>query len=117
MEAVSAVGSSVKKIKLQKNNVVFDGGAGDFLVTGIIAFLITVCTFGICYPWALCMKEKWVIDHTIVDGRRMRFEGSAIGLFGNWIKWFFLSCVTFGIYSFWVVPELQKWKAANTYID
>lgn len=117
MEAVSTVGSGVQKIKLKKNNVVFDGGAGDFLVTGIIAFLVTACTFGICYPWALCMKEKWVINHTVIDGRRMRFEGSAIGLFGNWIKWFFFCVITFGIYSFWVVPELQKWKAANTYID
>lgn len=112
---MEAVAYAQPKIKLQKNDVVFDGGAGDFLVTGILAFLVTAFSFGFCYPWALCMKEKWVCDHTIVDGRRLTFKGSAWGLFGNWVKWFALCFVTFGIYSFWVIPSLQKWKADNTY--
>ena len=113
---MEAVAIQQPKIKLQKQSVVFDGGAGDFLITGILAFLVTAFTFGICYPWALVMKERWIIEHTIIDGKRLKFEGSAFGLFGNWIKWFFLCLVTFGIYSFWVVPALQKWKADNTTI-
>lgn len=111
MEAVAKI---EPKIKLSKQNVVFDGNAGDFLVTGILAWLVTVCTFGICYPWALVMKERWIVEHTVIDGVRLKFNGSAIGLFGNWIKWFLLLCVTFGFYSFWLVPALQKWKAENT---
>ncbi len=105
--------NSTTSIKLQKN-VVFDGGAGDLLLTGILAFLVTFLTFGICYPWSLCMMEKWRVDHTIVDGRRLTFSGSAWGLFGNWIKWFALCFITFGIYYFWVIPDLNKWKADNT---
>lgn len=113
---MEAVALKEPKIKLQKNDVVFDGGAGDFLVTGILAFLVTVFSLGICYPWALCMKEKWVIEHTVVDGKRLKFTGSAFGLFGNWIKWLFLCFITLGIYSFWVIPALQKWKANNTHL-
>lgn len=99
----------------RQNDVVFDGGAGSFLVTGILCFLVTALSAGILYPWALVMKERWVVEHTIVDGRRMRFDGSAIGLFGNWIKWFLLCVVTLGWYSFWVIPAIQKWKAENTH--
>ena len=114
---MEAVKLQQPKIKLKSNGVEFDGGAGDFLVTGILAFLVTSISFGICYPWALCMKQKWITEHTIVNGQRLRFEGSAVGLFGNWIKWFFLCTITFGIYSFWVIPELEKWKADNTHAN
>ena len=65
---MEAVAIQQPKIKLQKQSVVFDGGAGDFLITGILAFLVTAFTFGICYPWALVMKERWIIEHTIIDG-------------------------------------------------
>ncbi len=112
---MEALAIQPQKIKLTKQDVVFDGGAGDFFVTGVLAFLVTALTFGICYPWALVMKERWVVEHTLVEGRRLKFEGSAIGLFGNWIKWFFFCCITFGIYSFWLFPAIQKWKAENTY--
>ena len=56
----------------------------------------------------------WKINHTVVEGRRLQFNGSAVGLFGNWIKWFLLTIITFGIYGFWLSIALEKWKAKNT---
>ena len=76
--------------------------------------LITSCTFGICYPWALCMIYGWKINHTVVEGRRLKFNGSAVGLFGNWIKWLLLIIVTLGIYGFWVHIKLEQWRVKNT---
>src|SRR5665811_1455859 len=35
----------------------FDGGAASFLGTGIIAALITICTFGMGFPFALVLLE------------------------------------------------------------
>ena len=61
-------------------------------------FFYNTCTFGICYPWALCMIYAWKINHTVVEGRRLKFNGSAVGLFGNWIKWLLLIVVNLGIY-------------------
>ena len=31
-------------------------------------------------------KYNWEIKHTVINGHRLRFDGTAIGLFGNWIK-------------------------------
>jgi uncharacterized membrane protein YjgN (DUF898 family) len=95
----------------------FDGGAGTFLGTGILAALITICTLGICYPFALVLAERWRAKHTYIDGQRLVFTGSAVGLFGLWVKWLLLSIITLGIYSFWVVPRLQQWKVENTDFD
>ena len=92
----------------------FDGGLSQLIGWSILGGLITIVTVGICYPWALCMIYGWKINHTVIEGRRLRFTGSAIGLFGNWIKWFLLCIITFGIYSFWLGIALEKWKVRNT---
>jgi uncharacterized membrane protein YjgN (DUF898 family) len=95
----------------------FDGGAGSFVGTAILAFLVTVLTLGICYPWAVVMFYRWKTNHTIVNGHRLRFTGSAWGLFGNWIKWWLLIIITIGIYSFWVYPRLTRWIVEHQEFD
>ncbi|QFG46662.1 DUF898 family protein [Lapidilactobacillus dextrinicus] len=92
----------------------FDGGLLQLIGWSLLGALITICTLGICYPWAITMIYGWKINHTVIDGHRMKFSGSAIGLFGNWIKWLLLSIITLGIYSFWVQIKLEDWKAKNT---
>ena len=60
------------------------------------------------------MIYAWKINHTVIEGRRLKFNGSAIGLFGNWIKWLLLIVVTLEIYGFWVHIKLEQWKVKNT---
>jgi len=60
------------------------------------------------------MFYGWKINHTVIEGKRLKFNGTAMGLFGNWIKWLLLIVVTFGIYSFWVHIKLEQWKVKNT---
>ena len=92
----------------------FDGGASDYLGTQILAGLITICTFGICYPYALVLMLRWKAKHSYINGQRLKFVGTGIGLFGTWIKWLLLIVITIGIYGFWVGPRLQKWQWENT---
>lgn len=92
----------------------FDGGLLQLIGWRILGFLITSLTLGIAYPWAVCMVYGWETNHTVIEGRRLKFTGSAIGLFGNWIKWLFLTIITLGIYGFWVQIAIQKWKVRNT---
>lgn len=37
----------------------FDGGLLQLVGWLVLGFLITVCTFGICYPWAICLIYRW----------------------------------------------------------
>ena len=97
-----------------ENKSYFDGGLLSYIGWIILGSLIISCTFGICYPWALCMIYGWKINHTVVEGKRLKFNGSAVGLFGNWIKWLLLIIVTLGIYGFWVHIKLEQWKVKNT---
>ncbi|HAO6469243.1 TPA: DUF898 domain-containing protein, partial [Listeria monocytogenes] len=85
----------------------FDGGLLQYIGWTILGTLVTICTIGICYPWALCMVYGWKINHTVIEGRRLKFQGSAVGLFGHWIKWLVLTIITIGIYVFWVFIKLE----------
>ena len=104
--------------KLEKSQSIqssyFDGGLLTYIGWIILGFLVTVVTLGICFPWALCMVYGWKINHTVIEGKRLRFNGSALSLFGHWLLWLLLTIITLGIYSFWVFIALEKWKVRNT---
>jgi uncharacterized membrane protein YjgN (DUF898 family) len=95
----------------------FDGGAATWVGVRIAGFFVTLCTLGICYPWAVVMQYRWQAKHTYINGYRLQFTGTAIGLFGHWIKWLLLSIITLGIYLFWVVPRLTKWVVEHQAVD
>ena len=93
----------------------FDGGLLQYIGTSILAVLLTIFTFGIATPWAICMMYNWEVKHTVIDGQRLYFDGTGIQLFGNWIKWWFLTLITFGIYGFWLKIKLKQWITKHTH--
>lgn len=93
----------------------FDGGLLDYLGYRILGIIVTVFTLGICLPWAFTMLYRWETKHTVINGRRLEFDGTATQLFGNWIKWWLLTIITLGIYGFWVFIKLKQWKIKHTY--
>ena len=94
----------------------FTGGLLGLIGINLIQWFITAITFGLCYPWAVCIKEKWIADHTIIDGRKLRFDGTGGQLFGNYIKWFLLTIITLGIYSFWLNIKMKQWVVKHTHM-
>jgi hypothetical protein len=80
------------------------------------ALLIAALALEICYPFALVYRERRKAKQSSIDGRQLVFTGSALDLFGNWIKWLLLSIVTLGIYVFWVGPRVQKWIWEHTVV-
>lgn len=99
---------------MESKNFTFDGGAASYLWVGICSAFITIITAGIAYPWAVTMQQRWKTNHTLINGRRLQFNGTGLSLLGNWIIWLLLSMITLGIYLLWVGPKLQKWIVENT---
>lgn len=92
----------------------FDGGAATYFGTALLAAVVTILTLGICYPYALVLRERWRAKHSFIEGRQLVFLGTASGLFGLWLGWLLLIIITVGIYSFWVGPRIYRWKWENT---
>ena len=98
-----------------ENNSYFDGGLLQLIGWRILGTLLTVCTFGICYPFALCMVYGWETKHTVVNGHRLAFDGTGLQLLGKWIIWLLLCIITLGIFGFWVGISMRKWKVSHTH--
>lgn len=98
----------------QSKTFQFHGGVSSYIGVGITSFLLILVTLGLGLPWAITMHQRWKTNNTSINGRRLSFNGSGLGLFGNWIKWWILTIITFGIYFLWVGPALQKWIVENT---
>ena len=93
----------------------FDGGLLGLIGISILSVIIIIFTLGICTPWAVCIRENCYVKHTIIDGKRLYFDGKAIQLFGNWIKWLLLTIITLGIYSFWISIKMKQWVTLHTH--
>lgn len=93
----------------------FTGGLAGLIGISILQFLLTVVTLGLGAPWAVCIKERWIASHTVIDGRQLFFDGTGGQLFGNYIKWFLLAIITLGIYSFWLTINMKKWVVKHTH--
>lgn len=96
-------------------NSYFDGGLFSYIGYKILGVVITVCTLGLGFPVAYCLIYHWEASHTVINGKRLVFDGTALELFGNWLKWLFFTIITCGIYAFWLNIALKKWKVKHTH--
>lgn len=98
------------------NESKFTGGLLGLIGINILQNLIMFLTLGLAVPWAVCMKERWIAKHTILDGRQVYFDGTGGQLFGNYIKWFLLTIITIGIYGFWLDIKMKQWIVKHTHL-
>ena len=119
LEATGKAVSSVSEAKLQfTKESDFTGGAFANLGISLLTILATVFSLGIAYPFMMCWKLRWEVNHTIVDGQKLTFDGKGIQLFGKYIIWWLLSIVTFGIYFLiWMPLNVTRWQAKHTHFE
>lgn len=86
-----------------------------FIGYGLIAVALTAFTLGIAYPWGAVIFQRWICRNTIIDGKRLYFDGTGLQLFGSYIKWWFFTIITFGIYGFWLFNKVTGWRIKHTH--
>ncbi len=93
----------------------FNGGLLGLIGVNLLQILLTGLTFGIAAPWAICMKQRWIARHTVIDGQQLVFDGTGAQLFGSYLKWFLLTIITLGIYGFWLDIKMKQWITKHTH--
>ena len=94
----------------------FSGGLLGLIGINILMFLLILVTLTFGTPWAVCMKERWVARHTVVDGKQLYFDGTGGQLFGKYILWIFLTIITIGIFALWIGIKMKKWVVKHTHM-
>ena len=95
----------------------FDGSLIELIGWKLLTFLITIITFGIGAPWGACMIYSYQINHTVYNGKRLKFEGTGGDLFVNIFKWVLLSIITLGIYTLFIPIRKTKWVISNIHFE
>jgi hypothetical protein len=93
----------------------FDGEGITLLGYNLLAGLVGSVTCGIAMPWMICMIARWRLEHTVINGRRLKFTGTGGAMFGLWIKWCLLSIITCGIYAAWAYTDYKRFEKKHTF--
>lgn len=64
----------------------FDGNMWQMIGWQIVCWAITLFTFGIAYPWGACFLYRWEAEHSIINGKRLKFTGTGGKLFFLYLK-------------------------------
>ena len=92
----------------------FDGSCGERIGVMFVNSLLTVITCGIYRPWAVVKMTKFDLDHTVVKGNRLMFNGTGSAYWGESFIIGLLTAITCGIYYCWGVVKINKWVFDNT---
>lgn len=87
----------------------FDGSGFGLFLRSILLIVVSAMSFSLLTPWCLVWILNWKTSHTVIEGRRQKFNGTGLQLFGLWIKWVVLTLITCGIYSLFAYVDYQKW--------
>lgn len=108
------IANSTSSVQENSDVSLFDGKTLQRIGWSILLVLLTGITFGLAFPWAFCMMERWKAKHTVINCRRLKFNGHGHQLFGRYILWVLLTVITFGIYGIWFGLGLKKWIVKHT---
>lgn len=93
----------------------FDGKTIQLFGRLLLYTLLALLTFGIALPWLEVSFLKWKTSHTVIDGKRLSFNGTGGQLFIRRIKWTYLTFVTFFVYGFLFVRNAYlSWVLSHT---
>ena len=107
----------VKHKEYLESESTFDGKLIELIGYNILSFIITIFSLTIASAWGKCLVMSYKVNHTIVNGRRLKFEGTGASLFVNRLKWIFFTLITFGIYAFWIPIKQKKWELSNIHFE
>lgn len=88
-----------------------------YILFKLSLYLLSIITLGIGYPITFFYMTKWEAEHTYIDRRALRFDGSIKELMLIWLKWLGLVLLTLGVYSFFISKRLKIWKYNHIHIE
>ncbi len=99
-----------------KDDSFFDGNTLQLIGINILSFIISFCSLGLLYPFAVCLKLNWINKHSVINRKKLVFDGNSLQLWGKYLLWCFLTIITLGIFSLWIPILMLKWQSKHVRI-
>ena len=95
----------------------FDGSLLGLLAFTYFYATITVLTAGLLSAWGKCLLNEYIYNHTVICGKRLKFEGTGRDLFPKMFKWDIFKIITFNIYSIWQPARYKEWEVSKLHFE
>ena len=98
----------------------FDGSFWALVGWTLLGLIVIAITLGLATPWVYCWNVRWRTNNTVVDGKRLQFNGTGGSLFlhyilRGWLLGLILTPLTLGLYPYYYYfVALKKWEIKNT---
>ncbi len=95
----------------------YDGTLLMYMVISAVSSFVKTITLGFASPWMHCWKERYLTNHSVIDGHRLDFDGTGLQLYGKKFLWGFLTVITLGIFSHFQEINMKKWTTRHTNLE
>ena len=106
-----------RQVPMIRTDSYYDGKLLELIGWNILRILLISITFTIAQPWADCMVLKYRLSHTVLNGKRLKFEGTGGELVVERFKWIFLTIVTLTIYAWFIPMKKKKWVLSHIHFE
>lgn len=94
----------------------FTANAIGYFFMRILFNLLYLLSFVIFVPFIISFKNRYLLKHTVVDGRILKFTGHGANLLGRFLLWSLLSVITLSIYSWFIPMRFARWINKHTHL-
>ena len=113
---VSSIEVPKERVEAQGESY-FDGSLLGLLAFSYFYATISVISFGLLSAWGKCLLNEYIYNHTVISGKRLKFEGNGKDLFPYMFKWDFFKLITFNIYSIWEPTRYKEWEVSKLHFE
>lgn len=140
---MNTVSSALDKEMPLEINSRFVGSPAAFYFINLFFLAVSVLSVSILYPAAYFLSEKWKIENTYIDGKKLAFNGRLTSAYAIYFTGLFfaaaslflinylvrllpfdlpflsaaLNGATAGLNALFVTNRLRRWKMKNTHYD
>lgn len=98
-----------------KENGNWNGSIISLFFYGVLKYLLTIISLGILNTFFSISCYKYDIEHTIIDGKELTFDGKAKDVFKIRIKRLVFGVLTIGIYLLFNRFKFKRWLCEHTH--
>jgi|GEM_PF-3125783 len=95
----------------------FDGSAWGILghiFLGMIMSIFAIFTLGFSLAWWIAKFTRWIKEHTVLNNRRLRFDGNGRQVWGTVVTNVILILITAGLYTWYARKRIIRWEVKHT---
>ena len=116
LTAIKNLGQADNGLNDKVLNSYFKRNLFKYLLSKLVRWFLLFITFGLAYPFTLCLEMRQEVNSTCYDNHKLSFAGKGKSLFVKWVSWYFFTIITVGIFALFIPKKITVFKISHTHL-